>query len=126
MARQPTLVEWLQRKLKEREWNQSDFARHLGVGTGTVTRWLQGTRPDTEYIDRIAELFHADTDYVLTLAGHRPPDPQYAKDDPRNHIISQLGKISDEQAMVLLDMIESMQKRLSRILASEKVVHGGP
>lgn len=119
-----SIAAWLRRQLERREWSQADFARKLGTSTGSVSMWLNGQRiPDPESCDRIADLLRADGDYVLTLAGHRPADPVYATDDPRNDIISQLPKITNEQALNLLDMIESFQKRQTRILAGEKIVH---
>ncbi|MGB3329185.1 MAG: helix-turn-helix transcriptional regulator [Thermomicrobiales bacterium] len=63
---------WLQSKLTERGWTQREAAKHLGVGHATVGRWLNGRRPEAVLLERIADIFVADYDYVATLAGVRP------------------------------------------------------
>lgn len=82
------LAAWIRRQLVRREWSQADFARRLGVATGQVSEWSTGKRvPSPESCIRIADVFNADPNDVLTLAGHRPPDP--APDDgPRAELVA--------------------------------------
>lgn len=63
---------WLQRQLDRREWNQADFAKKAGVGSGRVSDWIRDVRlPSVESCDKIADALGVDLDEVLTLAGHR-------------------------------------------------------
>lgn len=87
------LANWLREQLRIREWTQSDFARRLNVGTGTVSRWMQGRPPDTSYCDLIADVLHADVDLVLSLAGHRPPVAPDALSDQRRELHALLDRI---------------------------------
>lgn len=98
----------------------------MEVSTGTISRWVRGDRvPTPESCDLLADVLGVDLDGILALAGHRPLDTMYRPDDPRNDIISQLPKLTDAQVMVLLDMAESMQKRLGRLVVREEGLHGG-
>lgn len=98
---------WLWAELKRREWTQAEFARRLGVGTGTVSRWMDGRRPDTDYIDRIAELLHADYDMLLSLSGHRPRDLGVDPNSPPERLYAMLKRIdwSDPQREHLIDAL---------------------
>lgn len=44
-------------ELRRRGWSQGDLARELNTGTGTVSRWLTGSRlPDLDMAVRIERL----------------------------------------------------------------------
>lgn len=63
---------WLEAQLRNRGFNQSEFARRLGVSQGTVSRWVNGRVPDAEYIEKISDVLVVDYDVVATEAGIRP------------------------------------------------------
>lgn len=66
--------QWFKRELARREMSQAEFARRSGFSTGVVSGWYQGKRvPEPASVDRIADVLALDMDYVLTMAGHRPP-----------------------------------------------------
>lgn len=65
---------WLQLKMDDRGWTQREAAEKLGVTHVTVGRWLRGRTPDAKFLERIADVFVADYDYVATLAGVRPKE----------------------------------------------------
>ncbi|CAN0495968.1 unnamed protein product, partial [Phaeothamnion confervicola] len=65
---------WLQSKITERGWTHREAAQHLGIGHATVSRWVKGRRPEAALLERVADVFVTDYDYVATLAGIRPPE----------------------------------------------------
>lgn len=87
------LGRWMTQELRRRDWTHADFARRLGVGSGTVSRWFSGRRPNTRYCDLIADVLVADTDYVLALAGHRSEDAPLKPNDPKQRIIGLVKRV---------------------------------
>jgi transcriptional regulator with XRE-family HTH domain len=103
------LSDWLRKQIRRRQWSQSDLARELGVGTGTISRWMNGRQPDTRYCERIADVFGVEADLVLTLAGHRPEVEPIDPDDPVERICGLLrrARLTLEQ----FDAVEGMVDR---------------
>lgn len=67
------LVTFLEQELRRREWSSADFARRMGVSTGSVSMWMTRKRtPGPKSIERMADVLYADPDLLLSLAGHRP------------------------------------------------------
>jgi transcriptional regulator with XRE-family HTH domain len=92
---QPNSIgDWLRRELDSRDWNQADLARRVGLNTGTVAHWVTGNRtPSSQMVRRIADALNADVDYLLTLAGHRPPDPYFDPDSPEARLLPYIRQI---------------------------------
>lgn len=66
---------WLARQLDRRNWSQTDLAKKVGTNSSVVSRWVRGERiPSTRSVEKIAEAFDVDPDYVLAISGHRPND----------------------------------------------------
>lgn len=108
------IARWLRRKLAAREWSPADFARHLGVRSGTVSRWLNAMQPPSPaFCDRIADLLHEDPDLVLTLAGHRPEPRRLDPDDPRRRIVAKVKRVElNEERVAYLDrLLDEMAER---------------
>ena len=73
---------WIRHELAHRDWTAADLARRLGVSSGRISEWSSGRyTPSPASCLRLAEVFAADPDRVLALAGHRaaPPAPEDAK-----------------------------------------------
>lgn len=64
--------EWLKRELRARRLNQAEFAELTGVGTSTVSRWVNGRVPEAALLERIADVLVVDYDELATRAGFRP------------------------------------------------------
>lgn len=74
--------------MARRAWNSAQLARRMGVSSGRVSRWLNGIdRPSSASAIKLADVFGADPDDVLALAGHREPPEPLAPDDPKRRII---------------------------------------
>lgn len=85
---------WLRRQLTRREMSAADLSRALGMGSGAVSEWLGRKRlPSPASCLRLADVFDADPDAVLALAGHlptaRPADP----DDPVARVSALLRRV---------------------------------
>lgn len=66
---------WLKEQLRRREWSESDLARKMEMRPSVVNRWVRGERvPSSESAEKIADVLGTDTDWVLTLTGHRPKE----------------------------------------------------
>jgi transcriptional regulator with XRE-family HTH domain len=77
-----TIGDWIRQELAHRDWTAADLARRLGVCSGRISEWSSGRyTPSPASCLRLAEVFAADADRVLALAGHRaaPPAPEDAK-----------------------------------------------
>ena len=73
---------WIRNELAHRDWTAADLARRLGVSSGRISEWSSGRyTPSPASCLRLAEVFTADPDQVLALAGHRAvaPPPEDAK-----------------------------------------------
>jgi transcriptional regulator with XRE-family HTH domain len=85
---------WLHRQLRRRDWSPADLARRMDVNTGTVSRWLTGSRrPRPDACDKLADALGVDLDMVLTLAGHRPPDIEIDPDSATARLMPLIEKI---------------------------------
>ena len=115
MAATLDIASWLQQELRKRDWTQADLARRMGSSTGSVAHWVTGARvPQPSTIKVMAETFGADTDYLLTLAGHRQPDPYYDPDSPESQLLPYI------RAIEWTDRDLKMIKRQLEFLAETK------
>ncbi len=100
---------WLQREMARREWNQSDLSRRVGSSTGVVNQWVHGVRvPSPESCERLADALGADLPYLLTLAGHMPPDVTGEPDPERAGLIAQLrrAELTPERIAILRTLFD--------------------
>jgi len=72
---------WFQEAMDRRGIIQSQVAAYAGVSSAAVSRWATGkSRPDPEYVRRLAELFQEPLHKLYALAGHpseyTPPERQ--------------------------------------------------
>lgn len=67
-----TFGAWLDRQLRLRNMNQTEFAERLGVSPSTVSRWVKGRVPEAVLLERVADVLVVDYDLVATQAGVRP------------------------------------------------------
>lgn len=74
----------------------------MGVGTSTVSRWVNGRIPDARLIERIADVLVLDYDFVSLNAGYRPEGLDGVEDDIiKREILPMLRQIdfSDDVAL---------------------------
>ncbi len=105
---------WIQLQLDRREWRAADLSRRIGVPNGNISRWVNGRRvPDPASCDLLADVFGADVDYVLMLAGHRPPDFDDGVDPERAGLIASLRRVelTPDRAATLRALFEQWARR---------------
>lgn len=74
-----TLGDWLRSNMARYRGTTVALAAKLGISHTTVSRWNSGKRlPSARLCYKLAEVFHANPDYVLALVGHISPAPQTA------------------------------------------------
>jgi transcriptional regulator with XRE-family HTH domain len=95
---------WIEGELRSRDWRQADLARRARVSTTAVSDWVRGKKvPDPASCDLLSDIFHADLDFVLDLAGHRPPDSNDDPASPANRLSALLHRVQwnpDREAVV--------------------------
>lgn len=69
-AQEVAFVDWLNKRLNDRHWNQSELARVSGLSRGSISHVVNGTRkPGVDFCTAIAEAFKIDAEEVLRAAG---------------------------------------------------------
>ena len=58
----------LQELMDEREMMDRDLIRVLDLSKNTVTNWRKGTRPPLAMVERLANYFGVDRDYLLGIS----------------------------------------------------------
>ena len=127
MATDPTIGGWIRRELTHRGWRAADLARRLGVSSGRISEWSSGRyTPSPASCLRLAEVFAADADQVLALAGHRAAPP--APEDDRARLIALLQRVelSPTQLAGLEAMLTAWAESPRPAPAPEDGGDGGP
>lgn len=115
---------WLTGELTRRDMTQADFARRVGASSGRVSEWVSGKRaPSPESLDRITDaLPGVSLDHLLSLAGHRPLDPDVDPDDPRRRIATrvQMINLTPDREAGLIGLLEAWEKQDRRTREREQ------
>jgi len=100
--------QWLQHEIDERQWNQSDLARHSGLSTGHISRLILGRRnPGKETCRSIARAFRVPIDIVLREAGILPISYSPKDGDSFYQRIMELPGDMREQVEDYMDFLQS-------------------
>ena len=71
---------------RARKWTQNDLADRLGLDRTTISKWeRQGVRSDIATIDKLANVFDVNTDY---LGPYQRPHPYNTDDLPNSRTLS--------------------------------------
>jgi transcriptional regulator with XRE-family HTH domain len=105
---------WFRHRVDGTELTQRAFAKKYGFAPSTVGAWYRGERvPDPPSCERLADVFNADSDWVLTLAGHRPNIEDLPPDDPRTDLIALVRRVQwdEERVQTARALLETWIKR---------------
>lgn len=106
---------WIEGQLRRRDWKPADLAHALGMPSGTVSRWLDGSRqPESTSCERIADVLFAEPDDVLLLAGRRPGPVVIPPDDPKADIIRMVQRMK-----MTADREDALRGALERYLKAD-------
>jgi transcriptional regulator with XRE-family HTH domain len=107
------LQQTIREELDRREWSISDLGRAIGSQPSLISRWMQGQRPNTESLERIARALALDMRHLMVLAGHLPPEAAAnAEEDERvRKLVTTLRQITlnDERYALLLTQLDWMR-----------------
>ena len=91
---------------EELRLDQVDLARRLGVNQQTVSKWEQAKAvPRPQRIRKLAEVFRVEVSDLMRYAGYLPDGepPGAQADDPFHRLLGQVGDLTNEQLIVLID-----------------------
>jgi transcriptional regulator with XRE-family HTH domain len=92
---------WLRAELHRHGLNQTEFARAVGTSTSVVSRWVNAQAiPESESVDKIADVLNADLTTVMRLAGHLPAADPIDPDDPVERICGMVRRLKPSEAQV--------------------------
>lgn len=101
---------WLTAALAERGINQSQFARRIGVATGTVNRWInEGRRPAAPAYEPIARELGTSVDEVMQAAGVLVEES--ARVGPRARLADLISWLPDQEIEAVLAFAEFRAER---------------
>lgn len=82
--------------LQQRNIDQQELAKFIGVGRFAVTEWKSGkTKSYMKYIDKIAAFFNVSADYLLGTEQKEKPQPEL--EGWKLEIIKKLESFTPEQ-----------------------------
>lgn len=117
-----TLAAWLRRQLLRRDWTQADLARKSGLSQGRISDWLAGKRrPNPDSCDKLADVFGVDVDTVLSLAGHRPRDPNHKNRD-RDDLMAMLKRVRLTGGDMYHERVRSLRLILQGYLDTDREI----
>lgn len=99
------LVKWLNDRLSERNWSQNELARRAKVGSGAISRTLNGEAPGLKVSRAIARALGVPDETILTLAGHIKSPPDYDPDvEELTHLFEQLSERDQQELLRIAQM----------------------
>lgn len=109
---------WFRRELTRREMSPADFANEYHFDTGSISRYLNGSRnPSPKVVDRIADALRVDVNVALIAAGHKPPDITIDPNSPEARLLPLIRAIPWTERDLYL--FEEQLRLLGRSLRGE-------
>ncbi len=78
----------------------AELERKLSISNGTIGRWTDGRKPNTEPLEKVANYFEVSVDYLLGRTDRKDPWPASTPEED-------FGDVVDEKD--LRDMVENAQ-----------------
>lgn len=90
------------------ELSQSELAKNLGVGTGSIGMWESTNRiPPSKKLIEIAKYFHCTTDYLLGFSNDKYPITSALSSDEQE-LLECYRLLSDKYKNVALDTMRGL------------------
>ena len=91
----------------------NSVAKELGVSSGSVTAWKNGTDPRNKTLQKIAEHFSVSTDYMLGSDEKKPTESgeRDVLDDVDVAFYGQYKELTEDDKATIRDMVLLMRKR---------------
>ncbi len=84
----------------ENNTKPNPVAAKLNISTATVTRWKNGSYPNSLYLEKISDYFNVSTDYLLgktDIKNEQTTPNEQPVPDERKKFYEFLSKLSDEE-----------------------------
>ena len=123
--------EWLLTELDKREWKPIDLARRIKPEApvdvaSSISRWMRGERrPDTESCRILADVLGTDIDYVLELAGHKPPELTPEEDEVFRSLVARVKALPPEQVALIDTAVRALHDNEMRRRAETSIEGDG-
>jgi transcriptional regulator with XRE-family HTH domain len=90
----PSLPQYLQQQLDERDWSLRTLAKHAQVAPSTISLTLRGhTVPGPDTLRRVAAALEVDETHLLRLAGHLDAPNALGRDPAVEFLAQQLDDL---------------------------------
>jgi transcriptional regulator with XRE-family HTH domain len=102
---------------RARKWTQNDLADRLGLDRTTISKWERqgGSEPDIATIDKLANVFDVNTDYLLGRTND--PTPINTDDLPETvapYLADGLKELTPEARKEVMDFIEYVKVKYAK------------
>ncbi|HLE52678.1 MAG TPA: helix-turn-helix transcriptional regulator [Anaerolineales bacterium] len=109
-----TFANWLNEKMREHNWSQSDLARASGLTRQAISYYLsqKSKQPDEFALQRIAHALKLPPEQVYRAAGILPP--KTSTDEMIEqilHEVSKLPKTDQEEILAFIRMKNNLRKK---------------
>ncbi len=94
----------------EKKTKPNPLAQQIGVSSGAVTKWKNGTIPPADVLIKIADYFETSIDYLLGRVGETQTEKDKkiiasieTGDDNKQKLLNNYDKLNDDGQIKLLD-----------------------
>jgi transcriptional regulator with XRE-family HTH domain len=87
---------------KQKNTTPNGVAKILGISSGSVTSWKNGTLPKSETLNKIAEHLEVSTDYLLGKENSLPP-----LSDREQELLDLFRQMSPEQQAAYVQIMKA-------------------
>lgn len=96
---------WLNERMKERGWNQSETAERANLSRTTISDFLASTAPiGFEACNKLAKAFNIYPPEVFRIAGLIPPVPE--KDTKIEILVHRFSQLNNNDQQTILDLAD--------------------
>jgi len=101
---------WLNEKMKERGWNQTETAQKAKLSRTTISDFLAGTAPiGFEACNKLAKAFNVYPPEVFRIAGLIPAIPE--KDAKTETLVFRFSQLNNEDQQTILDLAKFLLRK---------------
>lgn len=131
-VRMMNTLERIEKYIKINGWSNSEFARRLGLTSGTVTEWTSGRNSSyLKHIDKIAEVLNISREYLLCNTDMPSPaekkeSSEFNPEDYLKNLLLENGilpkdrDITDKERDAIMKAAESAILSVAKILLDDE------
>ena len=98
----------IKRLRKERNLNQENFGKALGVATSTIGSWESGARSIPKArVFQICQIFNVRQEWLTKGSGAMVPQAENAENDAEARLFERIARLTTEQKNALADFLDA-------------------